>query len=256
MIRRQSLSAPAPLGHDAAISTTGVHRVARAAAIGLLVTLVFGCSSSSHGASKTTTTQAGTPTTQSAALSGDDTDSPQAIFAHGWPPPGSGGTCSGATPGKAKILMTFCHGTAQIELHLPGSKLVTGGVCWINGSNLELDWGAQTAEGFTGPLPDSFTMMMPSQPGPIDGSIAMFSFNGKESQFPLIFGEIGYKLNHALPIAPSQVKQVEGDFSGGAFASSLSFQGTFNCNGTPPPFPSVAELIQRSKTAVPIPGAG
>jgi len=224
-------------------------------AVGALVlsalVVATGCSSHKDSATKASTTTA--PAT-AAPTSAVPDDSPQAIYAHGWPPHGAGGSCDGHVPGTAKILMTYCHGTAQIMLKLPeGTKVVKNGVCWINGTGLELDWGTATGEGFTGKMPDYLTLLMPSSPGPLDGSSAMFAFGGTPRYIPSTFGDVGDDLNHALPIAPALLPKVKGDFSGKDFASDYQFQATFNCDGPPPPLPTVQELIDRSKGAVPLP---
>ena len=146
----------------------GVRRAMAIVALGFGLILAA-CSSSSHDSASTTTTPgAATTTTKAVAttstLPRSNEDAPALSFAHGWPAD-SGGSCDGHEPGKAGVLMTFCHGPSTITVKLADGDHVLKGVCWFDAGHLEVDAGTTVGGAFTGTWPDYATFQGPTTVG-------------------------------------------------------------------------------------------
>jgi hypothetical protein len=144
---------------------------------------VAGCSSSggSDGSSRSTsTTEPAAERTTSTTTKASDTDAPGLAFAHGWPK-GSGGECDGHSPGEDGVLMTFCHGEAQVTVTAtPGAApRHLQGVCWIDAGSLEVDAGVTVGRGWKGAWPDYVTLRAAASTGP-SGTIVAAWIDGTE----------------------------------------------------------------------------
>jgi len=181
------------------------------AAIAVAVAVLGGCSGSGgSGGSAATTTSRRTPTTvgpsrpTSTRPAANLEDAPGALFTAGWPK-GSGGECAGQQPGRAGVVMTFCHGPATVTVTLPDGAHTLRGVCWFNGSTLEVDAGVTVGRAFSGPWPDYVTMQLPSSAGPVDQTFVAW-IDGRQHLVETAFGTmVEPKTASGAPIPPGTV---------------------------------------------------